>query len=158
MVLPQSLQEKMTEEAEAKKTSKANRTAVQGIDGEERKRDERKNRRASIAVGVMSAIAKQGLVLNPSVKRIAAEGAAPAKQRRSQRNSSLKAALKQNFRSSIFTGAVSGLANMPSGIKIPFLDSQASSGISSAGLRFDHTLKFSLPMDVCSIVYLLYSL
>lgn len=133
MVLPVSLQERIAEEAEAKKKGSLDDLPVTGLNNEERKNAERKMRRASIAVGVMSALAKQGSLIASSSGQNPSEEIKKPQKRETKRNSSIKATIKQNFRSSIFSSGLSGIVSMPSGINIPFLDAKGSSGISSTG-------------------------
>lgn len=134
MVLPMSLQQKIAEEAEAKKNGDMDQIAVPGPHNEERKNAERKMRRASIAAGVMSALAKQGSLPTPDTGQKLPKEVRKSQKRDPKRTSSIKAALKQNFRSSIFSSGLSGIMSMPSGMNIPFLDAKGSSGIPSMGI------------------------
>ena len=135
MVLPISLQEKIAEEAEARTKGDADQVAVSGSNYEEKKMAERKMRRASIAVGVMSTLAKkQGSLVAPAKDPLPPQEVKRPQKRDPKRTSSIKAALKQNFRSSIFSSGLSGMISMPSGINVPFLDAKGSSGISSMGI------------------------
>ena len=153
VVLPMSLQERIAEEAEARKKGDVDQIAVPGMNTEEKKIAERKMRRASIAVGVMSALAKQGSITMPAAdERPPAEKRKPQK-RDAKRTSSIKAALKQNFRSSIFGSGLSGMISIPSGINIPFLDPKGSSGIPSIGTLSSSSKALNnppnLPPHVC---------
>lgn len=137
VVLPQCLQEKIAEEAGAMEKGGLSQPGIPGHNSEERKVAERKMRRASIAVGVMSAIAKQGALLNAAAKKAPASDqcSATPKEKQAQKKTSIKESIKQNFRSSIFAGGSPGLIGTASGLKAPFLDSQLSIGASSPAGR-----------------------
>lgn len=126
IVLPVSLQEQIADESDAKQAAKHKHKAALAQDTSDRKREERTMRRASLAVGVLNSLSKQGSL--PSQQFSTAQSAMAPTRAGEKKAVAAIAARKR--------GSVQQRLNDAPSALVSLLATQSSAAIPSAGGTF----------------------